>query len=137
MIYFIEDDPNIRELVIYTLNTTGENAVGFERPSDFWKALDEKLPKLVLLDVMLPEEDGLSILKKIRSSPLTKHIPVIMITAKGTEVDKLKGFDLLKMLNFKNIRMDSDVIVIIALIFLLSTEDTDELLLLALVYIML
>ena len=94
MIYFIEDDPNIRELVIYTLNTTGEDATGFEKPSDFWNALDEKLPKLILLDVMLPEEDGLSILKKIRQSPLTKHIPVIMITAKGSEVDKLKGFDL-------------------------------------------
>ncbi len=94
MIYFIEDDPNIRELVIYTLNTTGEEATGFERPSDFWKALDEKLPKLILLDVMLPEEDGLMILKKIRQSPLTKHIPVIMITAKGSEIDKLKGFDL-------------------------------------------
>ena len=94
MIYFIEDDPNIRELVVYTLNTTGEEATGFERPSDFWKVLDEKLPKLILLDVMFPEEDGLSILKKIRQSPLTKHIPVIMITAKRSEVDKLEGFDL-------------------------------------------
>lgn len=94
MIYFIEDDPNIRELVIYTLNTTGQEAMGFERPSDFWKALDQKLPKLILLDVMLPEEDGLKILKKIRSSSVTEHIPVIMITAKGSEIDKLKGFDL-------------------------------------------
>ena len=94
MIYFIEDDNNIRELVIYTLNTTGQEAVGFERPSEFWKALDEKLPELILLDVMLPEEDGLKILKKIRSSKLTENIPVIMITAKGSEIDKLKGFDL-------------------------------------------
>lgn len=94
MIYFIEDDNNIRELVIYTLNTTGQEAEGFEKPSDFWKALDEKLPELILLDVMLPEEDGLKILKKIRSSKLTENIPVIMITAKGSEIDKLKGFDL-------------------------------------------
>ena len=94
MIYFIEDDNNIRELVIYTLNTTGQEAEGFERPSDFQKALDAKLPELILLDVMLPEEDGLKILKKIRSSKLTENIPVIMITAKGSEIDKLKGFDL-------------------------------------------
>ncbi len=94
MIYFIEDDPNIRELVVYSLNSQGHEAVGFEKPSDFWKTLDEKLPKLILLDVMLPEEDGLSILKKIRKSPLTSHIPVIMITAKGSEIDKIKAFDM-------------------------------------------
>lgn len=94
MIYFIEDDPNIRELVVYTLNTTEHKAVGFERPSEFYKALDEELPELILLDVMLPEEDGLKILKKIRSSKLTENIPVIMITAKSSEIDKLKGFDL-------------------------------------------
>lgn len=94
MIYFIEDDNNIRELVIYTLNTTGQEAVGFEKPSEFWNAIDKQLPKLILLDVMLPEEDGLKILKKIRSSKLTENIPVIMITAKGSEIDKLKGFDL-------------------------------------------
>ncbi len=94
MIYFIEDDPNIRELVIYTLNSTGQEAVGFEKPSEFWKALDEKLPKLILLDVMLPEEDGLKILKKIRGNKITENIPVIMITAKSSEIDKIKGFDL-------------------------------------------
>ncbi|MBQ4128666.1 MAG: response regulator transcription factor [Ruminococcus sp.] len=94
MIYFVEDDPNIRELVVYTLNTTEQKAVGFENPSDFWKALDNELPQLILLDVMLPQEDGLKILKKIRSSKLTENIPVIMITAKSSEVDKLKGFDL-------------------------------------------
>lgn len=94
MIYFIEDDPNIRELVIYTLNTTGQNAVGFEKPSEFWSALNEKLPKLILLDVMLPQEDGLKILKKIRSNKITENIPVIMITAKSSEIDKIKGFDL-------------------------------------------
>ena len=94
MIYFIEDDPNIRELVIYTLNSTGQPATGFEKPSDFWKAMDEKLPKLILLDVMLPEEDGLKILKKIRENKITESIPVIMITAKSNEIDKIKGFDL-------------------------------------------
>ncbi len=94
MIYFIEDDPNIRELVVYSINSQGQEAIGFEKPSDFFKALDEKLPKLILLDVMLPEEDGLQILKKIRKSPLTQHIPVIMITAKGSEIDKIKAFDL-------------------------------------------
>lgn len=94
MIYFIEDDPNIRELVIYTLNTTGENAVGFEKPSDFFVALNEKLPKLILLDVMLPEEDGLKILKRIRQNKITENIPVIMITAKSSEIDKIKAFDL-------------------------------------------
>ena len=94
MIYFIEDDPNIRELVIYTLNSTGQEATGFEKPSDFWKAMDEKLPSLILLDVMLPEEDGLKILKKIRENKITQNIPVIMITAKSSEIDKIKGFDL-------------------------------------------
>ncbi len=94
MIYFLEDDPNIRELVVYTLNTTEQKAVGFEKPSDFWQALDEELPELVLLDVMLPQEDGLKILQKIRGSKLTENIPVIMITAKSSEIDKLKGFDL-------------------------------------------
>ena len=94
MIYFIEDDPNIRELVVYTLNNTQQKAVGFERPSEFWEALDNELPELILLDVMLPEEDGLKILQKIRASKLTQNIPVIMITAKGSEIDKLNGFDL-------------------------------------------
>ncbi|MBR2714872.1 MAG: response regulator transcription factor [Ruminococcus sp.] len=94
MIYFIEDDPNIRELVIYTLNSTGYKAMGFERPSEFFAQLDEKIPKLILLDVMLPEEDGLKILQKIRQGSLTKNIPVIMITAKGSEIDKVKAFDL-------------------------------------------
>lgn len=94
MIYFIEDDPNIRELVVYTINTTELKAEGFEKPSDFWAALDNELPELILLDIMLPEEDGLKILKKIRSSKLTESIPVILITAKSSEIDKLKGFDL-------------------------------------------
>ncbi len=94
MIYFIEDDPNIRELVVYTINTTGQQAQGFEKPKDFWLAMDECLPSLILLDVMLPEEDGLSVLKKIRLNKSTENIPVIMITAKSSEMDKIKAFDL-------------------------------------------
>ena len=93
MIYLIEDDNNIRELVIYTLNSTGFEAKGFERPSELYSSLEEKLPELILLDIMLPEEDGLSILKKLKSSSKYKNIPIIMLTAKGTEIDKVKGFE--------------------------------------------
>lgn len=94
MIYFLEDDNNIRELVVYTLNSTGLEAKGFSKPSDFWKAVEQRLPCLILLDIMLPEEDGLSILKRIRNSPELKHLPVIMLTAKGSEYDKVIGLDL-------------------------------------------
>lgn len=94
MIYFIEDDNSIRELVIYTLNGTGLEAVGFEKPSDFWRAMEGALPSLILLDIMLPEEDGLAILKKLRSSAPTKKLPVIMLTAKGSEYEKVLGLDL-------------------------------------------
>lgn len=94
MIYFVEDDENIRELVVYTLNSTGLNAQGFSAPDKFWEAMTERTPSLVLLDVMLPQEDGLSILKKIRSDKHTKKLPVIILTAKSDEYDKVKGFDL-------------------------------------------
>ena len=94
MIYFVEDDNNIRELVVYTLNSTGLEATGFSAPSEFWAAMDENLPSLILLDIMLPQEDGLSILKKIRADKATKKIPVIILTAKADEYDKVKGFDL-------------------------------------------
>ncbi len=94
LIYLVEDDSNIRELVVYTLNSTGFEAVGFEKPSDFYAALKERLPNLILLDIMLPEEDGLSILSKLRSSDDLKETPIIMLTAKGTEIDKVKGFEL-------------------------------------------
>ncbi len=93
MIYFLEDDNNIRELVIYTLNSTVQEAKGFERPSLFWEAMGQKLPDLILLDIMLPEEDGLAVLKKLRSEPDTQHIPVMMLTAKGSEYDKVVGLD--------------------------------------------
>jgi len=93
MIYLVEDDENIRELVVYTLCSTNLPAVGFGRPSEFWSALDRELPSLILLDIMLPEEDGLSILHKLKNSVRTKSIPVIMLTAKSTEIDKVKGFE--------------------------------------------
>lgn len=93
MIYFVEDDNSIRELVIYTLINSGFEAEGFSKPSEFWGALDKKLPDLVLLDIMLPEEDGLSILKKLRSAASTARLPIIMLTAKGSEYDKIIGLD--------------------------------------------
>ena len=93
MIYFIEDDNSIREFVIYTLNSQGMETKGFSRPSLFWRAMEQQLPQLVLLDVMLPEEDGLSILSKLRSSASTRQLPIIMLTAKSTEFDKILGLD--------------------------------------------
>ena len=93
MIYLVEDDNNIRELVIYKLNSTGFKAAGFERPSEFYAALKHELPSLILLDIMLPEEDGLTILERLKNSDRTKNIPVIMLTAKGSEIDKVKGFE--------------------------------------------
>ncbi len=93
MIFCVEDDSNIRELVIYTLNTTGMEARGFENGNELMKALASEVPELVLLDIMLPGEDGLSILKKLKSSAKTKQIPVIMVTAKGAEYDVVKGLD--------------------------------------------
>ncbi|MDO5123055.1 MAG: response regulator transcription factor [Eubacteriales bacterium] len=94
MIYFVEDDENIRELVVYTLGSVGMEATGFPTPEAFWTAMDEALPTLVLLDIMLPGEDGLSILKKLRDNKATKKLPVIILTAKAAEYDKVKGFDL-------------------------------------------
>ena len=93
MIYLVEDDDSIRELVIYTLRSTGMEAKGFGLPSAFWRAVAEETPELVLLDIMLPEEDGLEILKKLRSRQVTKTLPVIMLTAKGTEYDQVVGLD--------------------------------------------
>ena len=93
MIYFLEDDNNIRNFVIYALNNTGLSATGFGTPSEFWEAMKTEKPELLLLDIMLPEEDGISILKKLRSKSDTKDLPVIMLTAKGTEYDKVVGLD--------------------------------------------
>ena len=93
MIYLVEDDESIRELVVYTLKSQGFEAKGFEKPSFFWKAMEKEKPDLVLLDIMLPGEDGLEILKKLKNSSKTKDIPVIMVTAKGSEYDKVVGLD--------------------------------------------
>lgn len=93
MIYFVEDDSSIRELVLYTLNNAGYEAAGFERPSLFWEAVEKETPCLILLDIMLPEEDGLQILKKLRAMSKTKKTPIIMLTAKSTEYDKVIGLD--------------------------------------------
>ena len=93
MIYLLEDDESIRKFVVYALESTGLEAEGFERPQSFYDAVKNKLPELILLDIMLPEEDGLSILKKLKSRAETKNIPVIMLTAKGTEYDKVIGLD--------------------------------------------
>lgn len=93
MIYLVEDDESIRELVVYTLKSQDLDAKGFEKPSMFWKELDKELPSLILLDIMLPEEDGISILKKLRARPDTRKLPIIMLTAKGSEYDTVLGLD--------------------------------------------
>ena len=94
MIYVLEDDESIRELIIYTLNGQKMEAKGFSTPSEFWEAISEKVPSLVLLDIMLPDEDGFSILEKLRAAPATKRLPIIMLTAKGSEYDIVRGLDI-------------------------------------------
>lgn len=94
MIYCIEDDNGIRDLIVYTLTASGYEAKGFADSSGFWTAVKQEIPTLILLDVMLPNEDGISILKKIRSDKKTAEIPVIMETAKETEYDKVVALDL-------------------------------------------
>lgn len=93
MIYLVEDDESIRELVVYTLKSQGMDARGFEKPSLFWKELEKEIPSLILLDIMLPEEDGISILKKLRARPDTRKVPIIMLTARGSEYDTVMGLD--------------------------------------------
>ena len=94
MIYFVEDDDNIRKLVSYALTKEVYAVLDFARPSLFWAAIEKELPELLLLDIMLPEEDGLSILTKLRDDPKTKRLPIMMLTAKGSEYDKVTGLDL-------------------------------------------
>lgn len=93
MIYMLEDDSGIRDFVTYALQNSGFETMDFETPSDFWNAMNRKIPELILLDIMLPEEDGITILKKLRSSAETRHLPVIMLSAKSTEYDKVTGLD--------------------------------------------
>ena len=94
MIYLLEDDDNIRKLVCYALLKEGFEVQGYSSPKEFHREMDTELPELILLDIMLPEEDGLSILNKLRNNAETEHIPVIMLTAKGSEFDKVTGLDM-------------------------------------------
>lgn len=93
LIYILEDDASIRSLVTYAIESQSMPVAGFETPSAFWKALENQSPQLILLDIMLPEEDGLSVLKKLRTSSRWRDIPVILLTARNTEFDKVVGLD--------------------------------------------
>ena len=93
MIYCVEDESAIRDLTVYTLKASGFEAMGFENSTGFWAAMKEQRPELIILDVMLPGEDGLTILKNLRTSPVTADIPVIMATAKDSEYDTVIGLD--------------------------------------------
>ena len=94
MIYCVEDDDNIRELVVYTLDSTGLPAKGFPSGTEFKAALKNETPELILLDIMLPGEDGMELLSDIRKNSKTKNVPVIMLTAKGAEYDKVSALDM-------------------------------------------
>ena len=94
MIWCVEDDPGIREIEVYALNSTGMEGRGFESGTEFWQALETETPTLILLDVMLPGEDGVTILQRLRADERYRDIPVIMATAKGTEFDKVQSLDL-------------------------------------------
>ena len=87
MIYIVEDDRNIQEIELFALKNSGFQAAGFETAQAFWRALEEQLPELILLDIMLPDEDGLSILKRLRAKAETRRVPVMLVTAKGSELD--------------------------------------------------
>ena len=93
MIYLLEDDESIRNFVIYALKNSGFTACGFDTAAAFYKAVNDEIPELALLDIMLPDEDGLSVLSKLRSKAETKSMPIIMLTAKGTEYDRVIGLD--------------------------------------------
>ena len=93
IIYCVEDDANIRELVVYALKTAGYESFGFENAVRFYQGMKEQQPDLILLDIMLPDEDGISILKKVRSEKHSREIPIIMLTAKTAEYDKVLGLD--------------------------------------------
>ena len=93
-IYIVEDDQNIREIECFALKNSGYQIMDFECAKDFYKKINEKVPALIILDIMLPDEDGLEVLKKLRSTPGTKKVPIILVTAKTTEIDKVKGLDM-------------------------------------------
>lgn len=93
-IYVVEDDENIREIETFALKNSGYTVTAFECAKDFYSKIASKVPNLVILDIMLPDEDGLEILRKLRNRPETKKLPIILVTAKTTEIDKVKGLDL-------------------------------------------
>ena len=93
MIHVVEDDAGVRELALYTLRTAGYEAAGFGEPAEFRRALQESLPDLVILDVMLPGEDGMSLLRSLRQDARTRRLPVILVTARDAEMDKVNGLD--------------------------------------------
>jgi len=93
-IYIVEDDKNIREIESFALKNSGHSVYDFECARDFYKKLSERVPDLILLDIMLPDEDGLEIVKRLRSTPETKRVPIILVTAKTSEIDKVKGLDI-------------------------------------------
>lgn len=94
LIYIVEDDKNIREIESFALKNSGYSVADFEYAKDFYRQIAEKVPDCILLDIMLPDEDGLEIVRKLRSMPDTKKVPIIMVTAKTTEIDKVKGLDM-------------------------------------------
>ena len=94
LIYIVEDDVNIREIESFSLKNSGYTIEDFECAKDFWRRITDKVPDLIVLDIMLPDEDGLSIVKKLRNRANTKHIPVMMVTAKTSEMDRVKGLDI-------------------------------------------
>jgi two-component system alkaline phosphatase synthesis response regulator PhoP len=93
LIYLVEDDDSIRDLVLYTLQHSGYEAPGFSNGKDFFDGMEQELPALVILDIMLPGEDGLVLLKKLRSRESTRNLPVMMLTVRGAEYDKVLGLD--------------------------------------------
>ena len=93
-IYIVEDDKNIREIEMFALKNSGYAVEEFENAKSFFSRITEKVPDLVLLDIMLPDMDGLEIVKKLRSRPDTVRVPIILVTAKTTELDKVKGLDI-------------------------------------------
>lgn len=93
-IYIVEDDQNIREIESFALKNSGYHVMDFECAKDFYKKINDKVPQLILLDIMLPDEDGLDVVRKLRSMPETRKVPIILVTAKTTEIDKVKGLDI-------------------------------------------
>ncbi len=93
LIYIVEDDNDIREIETIALKNSNHTVYAFDNAKDFYKKIDDTLPDLVLLDIMLPDENGYDIVRKLRNNPSMKHLPIIMVTAKSTEMDMIKGLD--------------------------------------------